>query len=175
MKAFAKVNRSSAMFVVALASVILAGPVSAFAQKNSGKAVGAVTIVSGGSILQFSSTSFQNMSGATSTITVPANKIQLVEARISASSSCQGPSGQNWCAVRILADGTEMNPVIPGGTAFDGVGDGNDYFEDHAMQRSILLGPGGHTIQVQAAVSTSGMTFFLDDWSLTITQYNSGK
>jgi hypothetical protein len=175
MKAFAKVKRSSAMFVAALACAMLAGPVPALAQTNTAKAVSAVTIVSGGSILQFTTTSFQNMPGGVAVIKVPVDKVQLVEARITASSSCQGPSGQNWCAVRILADGVEMNPVIPGGTAFDGVGDGNDYFEGHAMQRSILLGPGSHVIQVQAAVSLSGMSFFLDDWSFTVTQYNKGK
>lgn len=173
MKAFAKVNRSSAMFVVALACVMLAGPVSALAETHRGKAVGAVTIVTDGAIKQFTSTSFLSLT--TVSITVPDNKVQLVEASFTADSSCQGPAGQNWCSLTMLADGGEMSPASGLSYAFDGVGDGNDYFEGHAMKRSILLGPGTHTIQVQAAVSLSGVKFFVDDWSLTITQYNNGK
>ena len=68
-----------------------------------------------------------------------------------------------------------MAPVAAGDFAFDGVGTADDFYEGHSMQRSILLGPGTHTIRVQALVTLSGMSFFLDDWSLTVTQYNNGK
>ena len=50
--------------------------------------------------------------------------------------------------MQILADGAEMNPVAAGDFAFDGVGTADDFYEGHAMQRSIVLGPGKHTIQV---------------------------
>ena len=173
MKAFAKVNRS-AMFVVALACVMLAVSLSAFAlDTRRAKAVGAVTIVTDGLIRQFNSTSFVGLS--TVSITVPAGKVQLVEATFTADSSCQGPLGNNWCSLTMIADGVEMSPASGLSYAFDGVGDGNDYFEGHAMKRSILLGPGPHSITVAGAVSVSGVNFFLDDWSLTITQYNNGK
>jgi len=149
---------------------------SAFAaQTHSAKAVAAVTVVTENQTTFIGSTSFQNLAGATATITVPAGKVQLVEAAFTADSTCQGPFGGNWCSLQILADGAEMTPVAAGDFAFDGVGAADDFFEGHAMQRSILLGPGTHTIQVQAAVTLSGMSFFLDDWSLTITQYNNGR
>jgi hypothetical protein len=174
MNAFAKVNRSRTMLIAALTCVMLAGSVSAFAlDTRRGKAVGAVTIVTDGLIREFNSTSFVGLT--TVSITVPANKVQLVEASFTADSSCQGPASQNWCSLTMVADGVEMSPATGLSYAFDGVGDGNDYFESHAMKRSILLGPGTHSVTVAAAVSLSGVKFFLDDWSFTITQYNNGK
>jgi hypothetical protein len=149
---------------------------SAFAaQTHTAKAVAAKTVVTEGQISFIGSTSFQNLGGATATITVPAGKVQLVEADFMADSTCQGAFAENFCRLQILADGAEMSPVAAGDFAFDGVGTADDFYEGHAMQRSILLGPGRHTIQVQAAVTLSGMSFFLDDWSLSITQYNNGK
>jgi hypothetical protein len=150
---------------------------SAFAvrQTHTGKAVAGVTVVTESEITFIGSTSFQNLAGATATITVPAGKVQLVEAEFTADSTCQGAFAENFCSVQILADGAEMAPVAAGDFAFDGVGTADDFYEGHAMQRSIVLGPGKHTIQVQASVTLSGMAFYLDDWSLTVTQYNNGK
>jgi hypothetical protein len=149
---------------------------SAFAaQTHSAKAVAAVTVVTESEISFIGSTSFQNLPGATATITVPADKVQLVKAEFTADSTCQGAFAENFCRLQILADGAEMAPAGAGDFAFDGVGTADDFYEGHAMQRSILLGPGKHTIQVQAAVTLSGMSFFLDDWSLSVTQYNNGK
>ena len=175
MNAFAKVNRSRTMLIAALACVTLAGSVSASAETHTGKAVSGVTIVTSSAISQFTTTSFASLPGGSAVIKVPAGKVQLVQVTFTADSSCQGPAGQNWCALLMLADGTEKSPASSGNYAFDGVGDGNDYFESHAMQRSILLTGGTHSIQVLGAVSLHGVNFFLDDWSLTITQYNNGK
>jgi len=174
MKFLAKVNRNSAMFIAAVTCLMLAGSISASAvvQKHTGKAVTAVTVVTESELSFIGSTSFQNV-GAT-TITVPADQVQLVVAEFTADSQCQGPFGGNWCQVRILADGAEMNPISGGDYAFDGVG-ADDFAESHLAKGSLLLGPGTHTIRVQAAVTLAGMSFFFDDWSLTVTQYNNGK
>src|SRR5262252_9385375 len=174
MEVSARLDRSKAMLIAALTSVILAGSMSAFAvlQKHTGKAVTAVTVVTESELSFVGSTSFQNVGSAT--ITVPADKVQLVVAEFIADSQCQGAFGGNWCQVRILADGAEMNPISGGDYAFDGVG-ADDFAESHLAQGSLLLGPGKHTIQVQAAVTLAGMSFFFDDWSLTVTQYNNGK
>ena len=177
MKFFAKVNGRKTMFTAALTCLMLAGSISAFAarQIHTGKAASAVTIVTESALSFLGSTSFQNVIGATATITVPVGQVQLVEADFSADSTCQGSFAENFCRLQILADGVEMGPVAVGDFAFDGVGNADDFYEAHGMQRSILLGPGTHTIQVQGAVTLSGMSFFFDDWSLTITQYNNGK
>ena len=179
MKSFNILNRSSAMLFAALACAVLAGSNSAFAVRQTRKAnaVAAVTVVTESQDSFLNSTSYQNLAGATATITVPAGKVQLVQADFFAESSCVGEFGGNFCSLRILADGAEMSPsAFEAGVefAFDGVG-ADDFREGHAMQRSILLGPGTHTIRVQAAVSNSFTGVFLDDWSLTITQYNNGR
>jgi hypothetical protein len=155
----------------------LAQSLSAFAtlQKHTGKGVAAVTVLTQSEISLISSTSLQSLPGASVTITVPAGQIQLVEADFSADSTCQGSFAENFCVIEILADGAEMSPVSAGDFAFDGVGTADDFYEAHGMQRSILLGSGKHTIKVQGLVTLSGMSFFLDDWSLTITQFNGGK
>ena len=180
MKAFAKVTRSSAMFIAALTCMMLVGSISAFAARQTfnGKAVAAVTVVTESADTFINSTSYQNLAGATVTITVPAGTVRLVQADYFAESTCGSTFHDHWCSVRILADGTEMSPSAfesPIDFAFDGSGTGDDFREGHAMQRSILLGPGTHTIQVQVAVSASDDGIFLDDWSLTVTQYNNGR
>jgi hypothetical protein len=177
MNTFSKVNMNRLVFVATLGCVMLAGSISAFAvhQVHTGKAVSAVTVVTESEISFIGSTSFQNLAGATATITVPATQVQLVEADFTADSTCQGSFAENFCSLQILADGVEMTPQAAGDFAFDGVGTADDFYEGHAMQRSIVLGPGRHTIQVQAMVTLAGMSFFLDDWSLTVTQYNGGK
>jgi hypothetical protein len=177
MKVFAKVNGRDAMAIAALTCLMLAGSISAFAvhQTHTGKAVAAVTVVTESELTFVGSTSFQNLAGATATITVPAGQVQLVEAEFTADSTCQGAFAENFCTLQILADGAEMNPIAGGDFAFDGVGTADDFYEGHAMRRSILLGSGTHTIKIQAAVTLSGMSFFLDDWSFTITQYNNGR
>ena len=144
-------------------------------QVHTGKAAAAVTVVTESEISFIGSTSFQNLPGATATITVPAGQVQLVQADFSADSTCQGSFAENFCRLQILADGAEMNPIAAGDFAFDGVGTADDFYEAHGTQRSIVLGPGKHTIQIQASVTLTGMAFYLDDWSLTLTQYNNGK
>ncbi len=161
--------------VALLFSTALASSAFAVRRTHTGKAAAAVTLVTESEISFIGSTSFQNLAGATTTITVPAGNVQLVEAEFTADSTCQGAFAENFCSVQILADGAEMNPVAAGDFAFDGVGTADDFYEGHAMQRSIVLGPGKHTIQVQALVTLSGMAFYLDDWSLTVTQYDNGK
>jgi hypothetical protein len=170
-------SKRNLMFGAVLICLTMAESISAFAvlQKHTAKAASAVTIVTESEITFIGSTSFQNLSGATATITVPAGQVQLVEAEFTSDSTCQGAFAENFCTLQILADGSEMAPVAAGDFAFDGVGTADDFYEGHAMQRSVLLGPGTHNIKVQAAVTLSGMAFYLDDWSLTITQYNNGR
>lgn len=165
--------------VAVLASLLVVGSVPAFATRQtfSGKSVAAVTVVTESADSFLNSTSYQNLPGATATITVPAGKVQLVQATYFAESTCVSTFHPHFCSVRILADGTEMSPSALEAAvefAFDGSA-ADDFREGHSMQRSILLGPGTHTIQVQVAVSASDDGIFLDDWSLTITQYNNGR
>lgn len=50
----------------------------------------------------------------------------------------------------------------------------DDAWEAHAIDRSIMLKPGTHIIQVQCAVSDASLSLELNNWTITITQYNNG-
>jgi len=97
--------------VALLFSTALASSAFAVRRTHTGKAAVAVTVVTESEISFIGSTSFQNLAGATTTITVPAGKVQLVEAEFTADSTCQGAFAENFCSLQILADGAEMNPV----------------------------------------------------------------
>ena len=109
-------SKHKIMFVAVLICQTVAGSISASAvlQKHTGKAVNTVTVVTESELSFIGSTPFQNVSGATVKVTVPAGKVQLVRAEFSADSSCQGSFAENFCQVKILADGVEMTPVSAG-------------------------------------------------------------
>jgi hypothetical protein len=120
-----------------------------------------------------SSTSFVDLPGSSTAISVPGPGNARILARFSAESACFG--GVGWCSVRILVDGVEMDPVVGTDFAFDSTNGGADTatsWESHSMDRSRIVGPGNHTVVVQRAVveGSTTNTFRLDDWSLTIEQ-----
>ena len=158
---------------IALASLFA---VPAFAAvTHTGKAVAKITVVTETNAQSTSSTSFIALPGATATVTVPAGKFQLVNARFSAESYCFSSTATGWCSVRILADGTEMLPDSGEDFAFDASGNADDFWEGHAMERTLVLGQGTHTISVQWVVTDPSIFFRLDDWTLAVTQYNNGN
>ena len=65
--------------VALLFSTALASSAFAVRRTHTGKAAAAVTLVTESEISFIGSTSFQNLAGATTTITVPAGNVQLVE------------------------------------------------------------------------------------------------
>ena len=68
-----------------------------------------------------------------------------------------------------------MAPASGINYGWDTNGQSDDAWEGHALARSIVLGAGTHIIQLQALISDPNITFDLDDWSLTVTQYNNGN
>ena len=144
---------------------------------QTGKAVNQVTVVTESEISNTSSTTFSDLPGASVTIKVPAGKFQLVQARFSAESICFGNVGFSWCSIRILADGNEMLPTNGINFAFDSTATNaqpDAFFKGLSMDRTLVLGPGTHTISAQWAVRNSGLSFQLSDWTFTVTQYNNG-
>ena len=120
-----------------------------------------------------SSTSYVDVPGAGVVTTVPAGRTQLINARFTAESNCTRANTalQGWCSTRIVATrigGTsvELSPAAGIDYAFDNVA--TDSFEGHAMERSLRLGPGSYIIRVQRAVTSSAITFRLDDWHLAV-------
>jgi hypothetical protein len=120
-----------------------------------------------------SSTSYVDVPGATITTSVPTGRTQLVNARFAAESTCTRANAalQGWCSTRIVAQriggGTvELSPAAGIDYAFDNVA--TDSFEGHAMERSLRLGAGVYIIRAQRAVTSSAITFRLDDWNFAV-------
>jgi hypothetical protein len=117
-----------------------------------------------------SSTTFSDVIGATTTITVPAGRTATVVADLSAESACTGAAGDQ-CLVQILLDGQEMWPTHNGLASFDSADDGGGR-ESHAIIRTAEgVAAGTHTIKVQGAVSKTGATtpdLTLDELSLVV-------
>jgi hypothetical protein len=68
----------------------------------------------------------------------------------------------------------ELSPAAGLDFAYDSSATQQDFFEGHAANRSIVLGPGTYKIKIQGAVGVSGVTFRFDDWHLQVVQYNGG-
>jgi hypothetical protein len=121
------------------------------------------------------SMSFVTVEGATTTFTAAANV--LVVATFSAEATCADldpPAVPSYiyCSARIVVDSTEMNPAAGSDFAFayPSVNHGTLIAQAASMQRSLLVGPGTHTVKVQRMVTSPNLSFTLDDWQLTTTE-----
>jgi hypothetical protein len=132
--------------------------------------VAQVTSQTSGTAASTTSTSYVNLAGASETVTVPAGETARIYAVFSAESACSGAGASEFCGVRILVDGNELNPAVGNDFAFDSTDNGDDTaqsWESHSIARSSeTLAAGNHTVQVQ--MRTTGVTLRLDDWALVI-------
>jgi hypothetical protein len=109
-------------------------------------------------------------SGAWTTVTstsVYALNGQWVDARFTAESACYGTAG-SWCAVRILVDGVESEPVVATDFAFNSAtaSGGQTGWASHSVERVKTVGfAGSHSVVVQAA-SIGSVSHRLDDYTL---------
>jgi hypothetical protein len=144
---------------------------------HRGGAAAAITTVTETNPYTTQSTSFADVPGAAVTITVPARQTQLVLARFTAESYCFWYNGDayQFCSLRVLADGTEMLPNSGMDAAYDSNGQSDDAWEGHSLERALILGAGMHRIKLQAGVTDPGLSFTVDDWIFTVTQYQNGR
>jgi hypothetical protein len=122
---------------------------------------------------QTSSTTFVPVTGAALTVSVPDGETALLIARFTAESQCEKDASAEWCSVRIVAGTNEMFPQSGFDFAFDSETTPvsmSDNWEAHAMERSIVVGPGTYQVVVQAAMAQAGGFFALDDWHLIVEQ-----
>ncbi|MBI1886596.1 MAG: hypothetical protein HYS09_09845 [Chloroflexi bacterium] len=162
-------------FLTAIAAAIVVVPAVAdpAATTKSGGAITAVKVVRETDAQTTSSATFVDLPGASTTITVPSGEKALILARFSAESDCYGGAANDWCSVRILIGGSEAAPASGTDFAFDSNEDGGaasqGNWESHSMDRSRgALGEGTYTVKVQWMTVDTGVTFRLDDWSLTV-------
>ena len=133
---------------------------------------GLLSTVTNGVNTESTASTFTNVSGMTTKITVPTGKKALLVSRFSAESACVGLV-DNWCSIRILVDGHEAAPATDFGFAFSTVNNaapGQYQWQSNSMDRASEVGSGQHTVTVQEATTdTSGSTYFwLGERSLTV-------
>jgi hypothetical protein len=136
--------------------------------KATGRSISAVSAVTSSGVTTVtvpSGVTWANLPGATAKVTVPANwKSALIISTLNADGFCTG--GQ--CQARIVIDGRVANPA-PGPRQAFFVGQRNC-----TIVRSLTIGPGTHTVSVQAGIrgAIGGLVEF-DDWSLTVERARS--
>lgn len=128
-----------------------------------GGAIAAVAVARGVDATHTTSGTFVALPGAR--LTMRGKGLLLI--RFTAESSCSGGVADDYCSVEVLVDGVQAKPNSGFDYAFQT--NNGDTWEGNAMDRSIKVGPGLHTIQVEYATTDAGVTDFrLDDWSLTV-------
>lgn len=123
-----------------------------------------------------STTTLTPLPGMVAKISVPAGKRALLMARFTAETSCSGGGTTgNWCIAEILVDGVEAHPGDGSDYAMDSTNNGansEENWQGHALDRSIVVGPGTHTVTVLGAVTDFGGTgtqiFWTGERSLTV-------
>jgi hypothetical protein len=172
-------HRKTFLILLVLITALASAPAYA-AVTHSGGAVVKVTVVTETNSQSTSAVGFVDLPGAKVTIDVPAGAKQLVQARFVGESGCMPIAGDNfWCSIQIVAvkasTTTRMLPDSGGDAAFDSVTGTQDNWEGHAVERSVVLPAGTYAVKVQWMVNDPFLTFSLDDWSFTVTQYAAGK
>jgi hypothetical protein len=103
------------------------------------------------------------------TVSVPAGQSAILLAHFSAQSVCYGGAG--WCTVTLLVDGKEMQPAVGSNFAFDSNEGGTrvgTQDEAHAIERSIQVGAGKHTVAVSMDVTAAPVIFNLFQGTLSV-------
>jgi hypothetical protein len=100
-------------------------------------------------------------------VNVPAGETRLFNARFTAGSTCFGGAAADYCRVRIMANGIELQPTNGFNYHFDSNALGTES-EGHAMERSKLLGPGAYNVHVEYSVSNAALTFLLGHWHFAV-------
>lgn len=164
------VKRHAVAVTVATAAVMFAttGTALGFLGVGSSGTITKVNTLSESTATTSRSTSFVDVPGMSTTIVVPSGETAIINARFFAESQCTGGRAGNWCSVRILANGTEMFPQSGIDAAFDSVSTPEDFWESHAVERDITVGPGTYIVHVQRVVTSSDTAFRLDDMHMTV-------
>ncbi len=141
---------------------------------KSGKSVTAVKTITSDAFNQTTSSTFSNMPGMSTTITVPANQKALLIITFSGETNCLG-NANGVCLIRVMVDN---NAAPPGEIVFDSVGrtvpfqqDPVFSYQSNSMQ--FVAGPlnaGQHQVTVQWRMSDPSATngFTMNQRTLTI-------
>jgi hypothetical protein len=136
----------------------------------TGKSVSAVVSVSGPGPDSTAQTTWADLPDAVVTVKVPgAWSSALLDIRLSADFVFAIPTGAR-AQIRVLVDGAE---VAPGPLHIDRSA-GYAYNPSlQSLERTASVGPGSHTVQLQAEVCDCGTALSMTDWTLTVERARS--
>ncbi len=182
-------TRARNPFFAALAAFVIVGSfvTAALAYRSdtvtgSGRSLTRVNALAGTlNGLTIQSTSFSDIPGATTSVTVPTNTRALIVAHFSAESSCHygQVSGINSpCYVRILIGNSAGNPTGDN-YVFDWDMNatntqGFSFAPTRSLARDAFRGPlsaGTYSVRVQWRVSNSGLLFRINRWTLIVERF----
>jgi len=134
----------------------------------SGKGITQVRITRNAAEVQMlTAGTWQNIPGATTTVSVPAGASAILLARFTADSRRVSFDGE--CAVRVSIGGS---PAVPQATLIPGTSSADPY-EVHSMEASSDSLPAGkYKVSVQAQASGSGTAVWFRNWSLSVMRLN---
>lgn len=110
------------------------------------------------------STSFVNVPGASTTVSIPSGGTRCVKVRFSATASCSTTGSLDECVIRVSEPGI----------AFDPNTNGINFIEEqpgeaaHSFEWVKILGAGSHTITVEAGVAASPTNFSIGEWTMDV-------
>jgi hypothetical protein len=120
------------------------------------------TVITQGDGSSINSTSFTALSGATTTVRVPAGESRCVKLLFTVETACGVSTAADYCHVRALVDGVEMNP---GSRVIDSE---HDTAQSHAFEWVRIVGAGLHIVTVEVRVGNVSTLFVIDAWTLDV-------
>ncbi len=108
-----------------------------------------------------SPTTFADLAGATTTVTVPAGTTRCIKVVFTAETVC----AIDACRVQALDNGVAMNPQGGGKQAIDSEHAGAS---GHGFEWVRRVGPGLHVIKIQQRVENAATQFAIDDWTFDV-------
>jgi hypothetical protein len=161
----------SSMVVVGLLGAVLAATAIAATTGASGGPITAVKLVRSTDHFGTSSTTYSDVPGASTTITVPSGQRAVIVARFSGTSDCPTLGSIGHCFARILIGGVEGAPETGTFGYFDSSQSAVVVGTSHYIERSRAgyggLPAGSYQVKVQAKAGT-GATLELEGWHLTV-------
>jgi hypothetical protein len=122
-------------------------------------------VVTENAVSTTSSTSFVNVPGAGLTVAVPSGATRCIKVLFTAESACSVTSGGDYCYVRALDNGVEMNPQ---GASFQAIASEASTARGHAFEWVRRVPAGNHAIVLQRRVAAAATVFTIDDWTFDV-------
>jgi hypothetical protein len=114
-------------------------------------------------------TAWATLPGASTQVNVPMGQTRCVKVLFTGETACTPNAGvPDFCYIRALADGVEMDPQGGGFQVLDSEDPGAGA---RAYEWVGRLGPGNHVITIEWRVFNPATIYWLDDWTFDVEVY----